>query len=94
MVILEDATVSIIHTLPGVMRNIEALVGGIFGIYVILLIVRWYQGKQQNRILEEIRSEVRAIGKRMGTEPELVSKRKKIVRGIRKLGKAIEQRRQ
>lgn len=43
----------------------EGLVGGLFGLYVILVVLRWYESKRLVSILKDIRTDLRAIGKHM-----------------------------
>ena len=45
----------------GIMNVLKVLVGGIFGIYVILVFLRWIEYKRMTKILKDIRKEIRDL---------------------------------
>ncbi|MBW2981721.1 hypothetical protein KY343_02465 [Candidatus Woesearchaeota archaeon] len=68
MAINETATVfgSILEFMTRVTGTLKVLVGGIFGLYVIMLIVKWIEYKKLVRILVGIRKEMRELNTYLG----------------------------
>lgn len=42
---------------------VSVLVGGVFGIYIILVAMRWWQGRQNKKMLKQIHADVRYLHK-------------------------------
>ncbi len=49
----------IVQTIQGFVNIVQVLVGGIFGLYLILVILRWREAQQLKRLMKEVRDEVR-----------------------------------
>jgi hypothetical protein len=52
---------ALVNVVSGVFNTAKILVGGIFGLYVILLAVKWVEYKRLVKILTDIRKELRAL---------------------------------
>lgn len=52
--------------LSGTIGYIEALIGGIFGIYLLLVILRWYESRVLVNILKDIRHDIRKLSEDLG----------------------------
>jgi hypothetical protein len=44
---------------------VKLLVGGMFGLYLILVIIKWWQGREVNKILKSIKSDVNKLNNSM-----------------------------
>ena len=53
-----------INTINYLVNIIQLMVGGIFGIYIILVVLRWRESRKINKILEEIRDDIKALRKK------------------------------
>jgi type III secretory pathway component EscU len=62
-----NATISAIEPVAGFVRGVfgmvQLFVGGIFGLYVILVILKWFEYKKMVKLLKEIKTEIRKLGK-------------------------------
>jgi len=47
--------------LQGIMRTAEIIVGGIFGLYVILIVLRWYEARQTKKLLKKLNNTVKEM---------------------------------
>ena len=76
MVINETALLAspLLGPIAEIMQTLEVLVGGLFGLYLILLFLRWIEYKKQVKILKEIRIQVYEINQKL---PEKRRARKK-----------------
>jgi len=52
------------HSLNSVVNIAQVLVGGIFGLYVILIILRWHEARTLKRLMKEVRDELRKLNKK------------------------------
>ncbi len=48
----------------GVYSAIQLFVGGIFGLYVILVVLRYVEYKKMVKLLKDIRLEIKKLGKK------------------------------
>ena len=55
-------------TINSVVHWVSGLVGGVFGLYLILLYLRWREYRALTAILREIRSDLRRIGRKSGVK--------------------------
>ncbi len=55
-------------TLTPIISTIQYFIGGIFGLYLIFIMWRIFSGAKYNRILKEIRDEVKEINKKLENE--------------------------
>jgi uncharacterized membrane protein len=58
---LPPALDTLMNVVSGAFNTAKVLVGGLFGLYVILLIVKWIEYKRLVKILTDIRKELRAL---------------------------------
>jgi hypothetical protein len=60
-----NATIPILEPmfslLQGIMRTAEVIVGGIFGLYVILIVLRWYEARQTKKLLIRLNETVKEM---------------------------------
>jgi hypothetical protein len=65
------------------MKAASVVAGGIFGIYIILLILRWLEYKRFGKVLRDMRTELRALNEKIaelqGKTVEPPKKRAKIL---------------
>lgn len=61
---------------------IQYLVGGIFGLYLILVVLRWYESRRLVRLMKDVRIELEKLNKHFGVKP---GKESKIVKAEKKL---------
>ena len=85
MVVNETA----ISAIPSLVNTIQALVGGIFGLYVILILLRWYESKKLVTIMKDIRHDIREISKQQGM---ILQERGTLLRKGKKLPEKIKKR--
>ncbi len=64
---------------------IQYIVGGIFGIYLILVILRWYESRKLVRLMTDVKQELKSLNKHLG-----VKTRKQKTTSIRKIRKTIK----
>ena len=77
-----NATGSLIGgALSGTLGYLEALVGGLFGLYLILVILRWYESRRLVSILKDIRHDLREMGSQKGMA---IEERATLIRKIKK----------
>ena len=55
---LEVALQGIASGMPLFIQKVQVLVGGIFGLYLIFLIIRYFNDKKQLKMLREIKLEI------------------------------------
>ena len=66
--VIEEAAQQVISSVQGLMATISILVGGVFGIYVVLLILRWREYKMMRKIMTEIKNDLKSIRKHFEDE--------------------------
>ena len=77
-----NATSSLIGgVLSGTLGYVEALVGGLFGLYLILVILRWYESRRLVGILKDIRHDIREMGAKKGMT---IEERATLIRKLKK----------
>ena len=64
----------VVDTLRNLIAAIQFLVGGIFGLYLILVFLRWRESKMAAKVLKEIRDDIRELSKDIKIINERVSK--------------------
>ena len=67
--------------LGGFLSYVEALIGGIFGLYLILVVLRWYESRRLVNILKDIKHDIKFMAEHMGVE---IKERETLVRKIKK----------
>ena len=55
---LEMALQGIANSMPIYIQKIQVLVGGIFGLYLIFLIIRYFNDQKQLKLLRDIKLEI------------------------------------
>ena len=67
MVFNETAIMAIpvIGPIAKVMAIFQGLIGGLFGVYIVLVILRWKEYKQQVKLLKSIRHEVKMLNEKI-----------------------------
>ena len=56
----------IIAPIQGLLNILKVTIGGVFGLYVILIYLRWRESRVMNKYLESIVIDLKAITKKMG----------------------------
>ena len=51
----------LINTIKFLMNILSVFVGGIFGIYLILIILRWKEARDVRRLLKEMRDDLKEL---------------------------------
>ncbi|MBW3015882.1 hypothetical protein KY330_05660 [Candidatus Woesearchaeota archaeon] len=51
-------------------ETVKYMVGGIFGLYLILIYLRWKEARNVARLLKDIRHDIRALNRRMKVREE------------------------
>ncbi len=64
-----------------VINLVNVLLGGIFGLYLILVIMRWIEARQLVRLLKEINENIKNLNNALGAE---VFERKRALGGLKK----------
>ena len=67
----------VFESLHAVLQSLQWLVGGIFGLYVILIYLKWRESRMAARILKEIRDDIKQLSKDIRMVNEKVNKAKK-----------------
>ena len=80
--VIENATAAV-GAIPSLMNWVQALVGGIFGLYLILVILRIYETKRLLKVMRDIRYDVRKVAEKIGVKETSESKKSKIVEKIK-----------
>lgn len=72
MAINETATVfsTLLDFMTKVTGTLKVLVGGVFGLYIILLFVKWVEYKKLVRLLVGIKKEMRDLNNKLGGKIE------------------------
>ena len=55
MVDVVNATISFLEPVHSIIGAVSYIVGGIFGVYLLLLLVRWWQNRIMIRLLKDIK---------------------------------------
>lgn len=55
---LIDGMISSVHYLVNL---IQVLVGGLFGLYLILVILRWKESRELKKIMKDLRDEIKGL---------------------------------
>jgi hypothetical protein len=66
MVLTEELGVLLGETIRSTVNGIQYLVGGIFGIYLITLFLKWRQTQMLKRYLADIKAELRHLNNKLG----------------------------
>ncbi len=68
--LINSEAIELIGPIGGIVTKltelIQVLVGGIVGLYMILIILRWYEARKLSRILKDIRDDVRKLNRHFG----------------------------
>ncbi len=70
----------IIGPLNHLMGVLQYLVGGIFGLYLILVILRWYESRRLATLMRDVKSELKALNKHFGVKVKPTRTQKEIKR--------------
>ena len=65
---VEDTAIQLLAPITGFIKTISVLFGGVFGIYLVLLFLRYKEYKRMTGLLEGIRADLRKIGKKQGVK--------------------------
>jgi len=71
-----------ISYISGVFNTLRVLVGGIFGLYVLLVVLRWIEYRAVKKFLKKMHYDLLQIGKKLGVK-ETSEKRKTGIKGIK-----------
>ena len=74
-----------IGAIPSLVNTIKALVGGIFGLYLILIFLRWNESRKLVKIMKDIRYDVRKIADKLGVKKTSETKKSKLRTKIQEL---------
>lgn len=70
-----NATIPIVSPIADIITNIwqtiQFLVGGIFGLYIILIVFRIYEYKKTSQMLKEIKTDIEKLNKRLSKKKRL-----------------------
>lgn len=58
---LPDVLLPLVDTVNYFVNIVQVLVGGLFGLYVILIILRWREARQTKKLMKDIRDEVQNL---------------------------------
>ena len=76
----------LITPIQNLLNILKVTVGGIFGLYVILVYLKWRESRLMNKYLESIAKDLKAITKKMG----IVTIHKKEITKINKIKKFLQ----
>ena len=62
----------LVNTIGMFVGTIRLLVGGIFGLYLILVYLRWREYRILTRLMREMRNEMAALNQKLGVTPKKV----------------------
>jgi DNA helicase HerA-like ATPase len=82
------ASSSVFDMLQSLLNQIKVLIGGVFGIYVIMLIIRLRDSRRNSKLLGEIRDNLKALNAHLGVHAGTSSGKKKIYRWLKRRLKA------
>ena len=57
--------IPVIGPVVKIMAILQGLIGGLFGVYIILVVLRWKEYKQQVKLLKDIRHEVKMLNEKI-----------------------------
>lgn len=63
--VIENTTGILSNTYSSVSATLKALAGGIIFVYVLIIILKWYETRRLLMIMKDIRHDIRAIGKKI-----------------------------
>jgi hypothetical protein len=67
---LNATLLPVLEPIHSVLNTVRLLVGGVFGIYVIMLYFRWREYVVMKKILKDIREHVHALTEKQGIDME------------------------
>ncbi len=70
MVDINTTLQPLISQIEPLMKTVSVLVGGVFGLYLISLYIRWKEYLLVSRLLKEIRRDIKAIAAKQGVKLE------------------------
>lgn len=53
----------VVETIQGFVNIVQVLVGGIFGLYLILVILRWREARQLKKVMKEVKDELKLLNR-------------------------------
>lgn len=71
---LDLALTSIAQAMPVYIQKIQVLVGGIFGLYLIFLIIRYFHDKKQLKLLKDIKLEIANLNHNLFADEQELNK--------------------
>jgi len=66
---------TLISPIQGIIKTLEVILGGIFGLYLVFIIIRYYFMRKEKKLLTDIKQELKNIGNRLD-DMELRSSKK------------------
>ena len=59
---------TMINTISQLTNTLKVLLGGVFGVYVILLIVTWWERRKLVSLMKDIKNEIHKLNKQFETK--------------------------
>ena len=66
----------LLHTVKYFVNFVQILVGGIFGLYLILVILRWHEARTLKKLMQDVRDELVELNSTVKRLEKLNLKRK------------------
>ncbi len=57
---------------------VQYIVGGIFGLYLILVILRWHESRRLANLMRDVKAELKALNKHFGVKVKKTKTQKEI----------------
>lgn len=76
MVELNSTIFPLLGPIGTVVNTVKVLIGGAFGVYLIIIYLRWKEYVLMKRMLGEIRSDIRELASKQGVKMEPVKQKK------------------
>ena len=67
---------SLLENLQGLFELLKWLVGGLFGLYLIFMFLKWYEFRKIRQVLSELLTSVKSLEKRVGKIEKSMDKKK------------------